>query len=374
MALTSSGTISMSDIRTELGDSGTISLKEASDGTIATINTGNDAANRPDGSAPHAMSEFYSYNHSATSVGVPTSLSYTAASTTTTTFTFTEASSTSRVYVYLWNLNGDDNSEGEVISVDGSTYITVDGSGTTSKTLGDGNDTFEDQEEEETATLTLATNDYVDIKFRSWNSGFSAYTSELRCWTLPTAPGAPTLSVISSTQINASWSAPTGGASSYIVYRDAGSSTPTTQAATPSGTSQSLTGLTPNFQYGVRLKSVGGGGDSSAFGTTATAITNVGAPSSLNMPVDGRDNTALEPSWTASPGGTPTLYQLTYDTNSLFSSPTSVNTSDGSATSFQITGLTQNTTYYIKVRAYSTNNSGNFSSYSNTLTTSTTNR
>ena len=92
------------------------------------------------------------------------------------------------------------------------------------------------------------------------------------------------------------------------------------------------------------------------------------------MPIDGRDNTALEPSWTASPGGTPTLYQLTYDTNSGFSSPTSVNTSDGSATSFQITGLTQNTTYYIKVRAYSSNNSGNFSSYSNTLTTSTTNR
>ena len=65
MAITSSGTISMSDIRTELGDSGAISLKEASDGTIATINTANDAANRPDGSAPHAMSEFYSYDHSA---------------------------------------------------------------------------------------------------------------------------------------------------------------------------------------------------------------------------------------------------------------------------------------------------------------------
>jgi len=67
MALTSSGTISMSDIRTELGDSGAISLKEASDGTIATINTANDADDRPNGSAPHAMSEFYSYDHSATS-------------------------------------------------------------------------------------------------------------------------------------------------------------------------------------------------------------------------------------------------------------------------------------------------------------------
>jgi len=66
MALTSSGTISMSDIRTELGDSGAISLKEASDGTIVTLNTTSvDAGDGPDGSTPHAMSEWYSYDHSA---------------------------------------------------------------------------------------------------------------------------------------------------------------------------------------------------------------------------------------------------------------------------------------------------------------------
>jgi len=65
MTLTASGQISMSQIRTELGDSGSISLKEASDGTIATINTANASGDRPDGSAPHAMTEFYSYNHSA---------------------------------------------------------------------------------------------------------------------------------------------------------------------------------------------------------------------------------------------------------------------------------------------------------------------
>ena len=63
MALTSSGQISMSDIRSELGDSGSISLKEASDGTIAAINTNNASADRPDESAPHAMTEFYSYDH-----------------------------------------------------------------------------------------------------------------------------------------------------------------------------------------------------------------------------------------------------------------------------------------------------------------------
>ena len=72
MSLASSGQIKLTEIRDELGGSGEVSLIEASDGTIATINTLNLSANRPDGAAPHAMSEFYSYNHSAaTTVGNP---------------------------------------------------------------------------------------------------------------------------------------------------------------------------------------------------------------------------------------------------------------------------------------------------------------
>ena len=68
MTLTSSGQIKMSEINTELGRTSTTantSLEDLSDGTYATINTSNPSADRPDGSAPHAMSEFYSYNHNA---------------------------------------------------------------------------------------------------------------------------------------------------------------------------------------------------------------------------------------------------------------------------------------------------------------------
>jgi len=66
MTLTSSGQISISDINGEFGRSGTTantSLKELSDGTVSTINTGNASSDRPDGNAPHAMTEFYSYDH-----------------------------------------------------------------------------------------------------------------------------------------------------------------------------------------------------------------------------------------------------------------------------------------------------------------------
>ena len=42
---------------------GETSLTSLSNGTYGTINTNNASADRPDGLAPHAMSEFFSYNH-----------------------------------------------------------------------------------------------------------------------------------------------------------------------------------------------------------------------------------------------------------------------------------------------------------------------
>jgi hypothetical protein len=66
MALPASGQISINDINVEFGRSGTTansSLEDLSDGTVATINTANASADRPDGSAPHSMTEFYSYDH-----------------------------------------------------------------------------------------------------------------------------------------------------------------------------------------------------------------------------------------------------------------------------------------------------------------------
>ena len=70
MAVPSSGAISLAGIRAELATNTynasattTSSLKELSDGTTATINTANDASDRPDGNTPHAMTEFYAYDH-----------------------------------------------------------------------------------------------------------------------------------------------------------------------------------------------------------------------------------------------------------------------------------------------------------------------
>ena len=74
MAVPSSGVLSLAGIRAELATNTynasattTASLKELSDGTVATINTGNASGDRPDGNTPHAMTEFYAYDHDLSS-------------------------------------------------------------------------------------------------------------------------------------------------------------------------------------------------------------------------------------------------------------------------------------------------------------------
>jgi len=74
MAVPSSGAISLAAIKAELttntyntSATAETSLLGCSDGTVATINTSNASADRPDGSTPHAMSEFYAYDHDLSS-------------------------------------------------------------------------------------------------------------------------------------------------------------------------------------------------------------------------------------------------------------------------------------------------------------------
>ena len=61
MALTTSGQLSLGDIATEMG----VSLSNVSLTTQSTTGINTNSTSKPDGSTPHAISEFYSYDHSA---------------------------------------------------------------------------------------------------------------------------------------------------------------------------------------------------------------------------------------------------------------------------------------------------------------------
>jgi len=68
MALVSSGQISISDIYTEINGSGPglnagIGMAELAGGTYGTINT--NSTSYPNDSVPHAINEWYSYDHNA---------------------------------------------------------------------------------------------------------------------------------------------------------------------------------------------------------------------------------------------------------------------------------------------------------------------
>ena len=77
MAVPGLGPISLRGIRNEFYNNNyngsvaftNISLEQASIGGYGTINTNNSIANRPDTVSPHAMSEFYSYDHDKAPAG-----------------------------------------------------------------------------------------------------------------------------------------------------------------------------------------------------------------------------------------------------------------------------------------------------------------
>ena len=78
MAVPSSGQLSMLAIWNELDDNDynagsgedNVGMQKLHDGTIDTINQINLSTDRPDGSVPHAMSEFYAYDNDATIEGL----------------------------------------------------------------------------------------------------------------------------------------------------------------------------------------------------------------------------------------------------------------------------------------------------------------
>jgi YD repeat-containing protein len=114
----------------------------------------------------------------------------------------------------------------------------------------------------------------------SYSTTAGATTSAPPDTTPPTAPGTPTLTVVSSSQINLSWTASTDnvGVTSYLVERCQGTGCSTfTQIATPAAAGYGDTGLSTSTSYSYRVRATDAAGNLSSYSGVASATTGNGS-------------------------------------------------------------------------------------------------
>jgi parallel beta-helix repeat protein len=222
--------------------------------------------------------------------------------------------------------------------------------------------------------LTLNTPYYYRI--RAYNSGGTSGNSNIiTTATLPNPPSAAVCTVagsITQTGFTANWNSSATATGYYLdVATDNGFTSFVTgynNKDVSNVLSFSVTGLTANstYYYRVRAYNTGGASDNSNTITPTTLINPPSAPTA-NNPTD-ITQTSLTANWNSS--ATATGYYLDVATNSGFTAfVAGYNNKDVfNVLTYSITGLTLNTTYYYRVRAY---NAGGTGSNSNTITTAT---
>ncbi len=200
---------------------------------------------------------------------------------------------------------------------------------------------------------TLATGQSAVVSVASYSGGTLYYAMIAGgASTPPPAPGLPTNLQVTATTASAvslSWNVPgTGGSPSgyTIQYQVSGASSWTDASA--SGTTTTITGLSPSTTYNFEIEAYNAGGNSgftaAVQGTTA-AGTTPGVPTNFSAGSPTSSSVAL--SWTApSVGGTGATYNVQYQ----IGSGAWTQISGISGTSYTVTGLTASTTYNFEVQ------------------------
>ena len=188
--------------------------------------------------------------------------------------------------------------------------------------------------------------------------------------TAPDAPTASAASNITCTSANTNWTA-VSGATAY--YLDVSSSASFANMLpgynninTGNVTAYNITGLTVNYTYYYRVRSSNGcsissNSNTSTFGTYGPAAPSANAATNVAC-------TSLTANWTGSIGTS--TYFIDVATDALFTNFVAGynNLNVGNVLTYNITGLTVNTTYYYRVRA---SNSCTSSSNSNSISLNT---
>ncbi len=184
-----------------------------------------------------------------------------------------------------------------------------------------------------------------------------------------TVPGAPTLvtGTVGNGQVTVSWTAPSSNGGSAITT-DTVTASPggATCAATGSGTSCIVTGLTNGtpYTFTVKASNIAGTGAASSPSSSVTPVAPVGVPGAPTGLTDSAGNGLVKVSWTApsSNGGS----AITADT--VRSNPSGGICATTGALTCIVTGLTNGTSYTFTVTASNIAGSGVASSPSSAVT------
>ncbi len=184
----------------------------------------------------------------------------------------------------------------------------------------------------------------------------------------PAAPSNLTATAVSSSQINLAWTDNSSDETGFQIERSTDGANFGQIAALGAGvTSYQNSGLAPGTTYWYRVRAVNSGGNS-PYSNVATAATPSGsppaAPSGLTAAAVSR--TQINLAWTDN-SSNETGFRIERSVNNT-SNFTEIATVGSGVTAFSNTGLSGNTRYYYRVRAY--NGAGN-SAYSNTASART---
>ncbi len=209
----------------------------------------------------------------------------------------------------------------------------------------------------------------VDATNAAGTSGFSNTTTGTTsaAGSPPAAPTNLANIVISSNQINLTWTASTG-ATGYVVQRCAGAScTSFAQIGTATTTSYSDTGLTASTNYSYRVDATNAAGTSGFSNTTTGTTSAAGSPPAAptNLANSVISSSQIKLTWTASTGATGYVVQRC--AGASCTSFAQIGTA--TTTSYSDTGLTASTNYSYRVDA---TNAAGTSGFSNTTTGTTT--
>jgi chitodextrinase len=183
-----------------------------------------------------------------------------------------------------------------------------------------------------------------------------SYTGVAPDTTAPTAPGTPTLTVISSTQINLSWAASTDavGVTGYRVERCPTSATCTnfTQIGTPTATSYSDTGLTASTIYRYRVRAIDAAGNLSAYSVISNATTNpppdTTPPTISNVVLSGITTTGATISWSTNEAADT---QVDYGATTAYGLTSALNSTLATTHTATLSSLSPGTSYHYRVQS-----------------------